>query len=113
MLVQLTPCTEHWDKIRNAVIDRGLGIMIPDDGEQAQELMERRSIEGPNVDNFDPLMGALMDITGRIMDTGAPVRGCPVCFLNVNCMCPKTMCGEDWIDYAADDQLELWQSFQY
>lgn len=103
-------CDGHWTALRSEVEAQGMSALVPESGEQAQRAMVRRDIEGVTVDSFDPLIGALMAIVEQLMMRQARVNGCPICFLNTNCTCPKTLCGEDWINHAVTEQREIWES---
>lgn len=114
-------CQEHWDKLKEALRERGLMGLVPQGGEAAAKLLS----EG----RPDPLMAAHNAIVGNAMDAfGIAImmpnedgsERCPLCYCKRQCFdnpCPGN-CGrpdcspesnaakfETWIERAADDQL--------
>lgn len=129
-------CQNHWDKLRQAIIARGLGDLIAASGQEAlQQAKEELEGKPKNRQNFDPLMSAHWAICGNAMgllkDIGAnplvlmtsdpehPEHECPLCYLNFlsaehdrtctdpNCPKQRGMNFEAWIDKAADGAAEI------
>jgi hypothetical protein len=129
-------CQAHWDALRLAITNRGLGDFISKDGTEALQ-RDVRSLEGkPEVkEKFDPLMGGFWAICNRAMDllryTGQnplalmmhdpehPERECPICYLNYlsaehdktctepTCQKPKGLTFDDWIESVADHMKKV------
>ena len=108
-------CTDHWDRLRTAIADRGMDDLVSGDG---NELMLRIGGGG-----FDPLMGAHLAIISQLAHTAGPgillIPGCPLCEANTAHAqaCTEPSCGradlyDDWLGYAADEQLEQWKTIQ-
>jgi hypothetical protein len=108
-------CQSCWDKLRIAIEQRGLGGFISKDGEVAASQIVNQLTAGVSVDNYDPLMAANFAIWSQslqsfgigMMSEDAP---CPLCYrteLEAHCVDPKCskQTGDDWIQFAADDQL--------
>jgi hypothetical protein len=60
-------CEEHWDRLRELVVDRGLEDLIQPSGERAAEAMAAELEEGQNIRNFDPLMSAHWAILNNVL----------------------------------------------
>ena len=114
-------CQDHWDRLRAKIAERGLSALVPDSGEKAVAAVKERLAGAPaSIDNFDPLMGAMMAILANLTDLFGPVvildPSCPLCRANQaheeQCLYPGdcTFEGYDYmLDCAADDQVTLWQ----
>lgn len=100
-------CQEHWDSLRSAIIDRGMGHLIAKD---AEELAKGKK--------FEPLIGAHNAVMFNLVSIGGVAlmlqEGCPLCFANKmhiqNCKddnCSFTY--DEWIDRAADDALSTYR----
>lgn len=101
-------CTDHWDKLRAAIVSRGLDHLVAKDGKAAisNEIAKLNGEEG----KYDPLMSCHWMITNRALETGGMylmftkedgTQYCPVCeAVNVGG-------GEEshWIDGPADAAL--------
>lgn len=133
-------CVPHWEALRVAIKQRGLKVLMSETGEEAVTKMARSLEEGPSIDNYDPLMSAHWAIAGNAMEHAKrvggnplcilspppehPEWGCPICFLNFlsdehdricgdpACSKPKGMRFDDWIDKAADGQVEAWKAMR-
>jgi hypothetical protein len=129
-------CQPHWDALRLAITNRGLGDFVSKDGVEALN-REVRSLDGkPEAkEHFDPLMGAHWAIMTRAMETlqqiGAnplammmsdpehPERECPICYLNFlsaehdkvcnepTCKKVKGMTFDNWIESVADHMKKV------
>jgi hypothetical protein len=108
-------CQAHWDKLKQAIEDRGLMHLVAGSGEKAAGLVERQ-LQGDDT-AYDPLMAANFAIWNnalkafgiQMMSGDAP---CPLCLMDDHkktCTEPgcKAEGGDDWIRYAADGQLEV------
>lgn len=119
-------CKDHWERLKQAIDDRGLSGFISSDGGAAVKSMVSQADEGITVDNFDPLMGAhnailmtTIEVVGlAVMATDGPDDGhwCPLCYLNQahekSCTDPACVLDKEngydlLIDKAADDQLKI------
>jgi hypothetical protein len=105
-------CQDHWDRLRKKIEERGLSVLISENGEEAaKKLFDQLNGEKPTLDNFDPLMNAhwaifgnvvkiLPQATGYLMDdsspqdniwqTGMPFKffgktwpRCPLCYIGI------------------------------
>jgi hypothetical protein len=129
-------CQPHWDALRLAITNRGLGDFMSKDGTEAMT-RDMRSLAGkPEVkEHFDPLMGAFWAITNRAMDLlkeigisplalmasdpEHPELECPICYLNFisaehdktcndpACKKPKGLTFDDWIESVADHMKKV------
>jgi hypothetical protein len=129
-------CQPHWDALRLAITNRGLGDFVSKDGVEAMQ-RDMRSLEGkPEAkDHFDPLMGGCWAICNRAMETLSqigqsplllmasdpehPERECPICLLNflsaehdktcteLTCKKPKGLTFDDWIESVADHMKKV------
>ena len=110
-------CQEHWNQLREAIEQRGMGHLVAKNGETAAQNAVA-SLQGADTkETFDPLMNANFAIWSNsiqcfgieIMAENAP---CPLCALDNHVKeCTDEKCqfkqtGADWIGFAADGQLE-------
>ena len=110
-------CQDHWDRLRKAIEDRGLSDLIaPDGATAAAQLADQIESGGMTPVNYDPLMaahwaivsnvGALAD--GLVLTLMMPNEDgsdrCPLCYANTHN--PHGHNYDEWIDRAADDQVE-------
>lgn len=116
-------CQPHWDKLRVAIDARGLTKHVSPSGEDAAARLRKqleagamgaKAIDSALRESFDPLMAAHNAITYNAVETrGLAVlqnEGCPLCFLNEQHKRDFGSDGtffEEWIDKAADEQLNL------
>jgi hypothetical protein len=112
-------CMDHWNMLREALKERGLYALVPDNSEKAIDNLQREMTGERSVDTFDPLMNAHWAIIGNLMDQfGLAVmgEGCPLCLANEahdtqchdpNCSGPKPF--DKYIEYAADEQVAAWK----
>lgn len=114
-------CADHWDKLREALKERGLDKYISANAEKA--------IEAVKEDRPDPLAAATFAIYGNALDFGGldllipdaeGAEKCPICYLKQMaiaegaCDCGNPECTpesraagfERWIQHAANEQLE-------
>ena len=129
-------CQKHWDALRNALNERGLGALVSENGEQVIDKTVREYTEGRTLDTYDPLMAAFWAISANGMDfihdmggdlrvlmvdlPDRPFDRCTICYLNWmleqhTATCTRTECkpgkSYEWmIDRAADDQVTTWKS---
>jgi len=117
-------CTDHWDRLRKAIEERGLASLVPDSGEKAASNMARELEGERSIDTFDPLMNAHWAIVNNLMAIASnPIAvmqhdGCPLCLANEtheaqctdpDCEGPRDTMFDSWIDKAADEQVEVWK----
>jgi hypothetical protein len=111
-------CQPHWEKLRQAIKDRGLWSFVATSGENAAAKLVASTNQGTRASNFDPLMSAHNAIVANVMDN-TPVgmalfspnedgsERCPICFVqadhDANCTLTGCVPFETWIDRAADD----------
>jgi hypothetical protein len=112
----LSLCENHWQRLKQAIDDRGLSHLVAKNGQEAARRTAASTVENvPSVANFDPLMSSyLMIIHHSIEASGLEVlqvpedeSRCAICFLKEEHKktCQNPNCGQDfdkWIDYAAD-----------
>lgn len=107
-------CEAHWQRLRDAIKDRGLDGLVSKDGKEAAAKTVAELEGGPSKSTFDPLLGAhnaILSNTLRVVGLvilGADEKGehyCPICYLTQNCACGLGEKCEffDWIERAADD----------
>lgn len=101
-------CQSHWSKLRAAMVDRGIGHLGAQSGEQAIENMTTELAGGKP--DYDPLMDAHWMITNRALEIGGlnlmtskedGSDHCPVCEA-----LSHGASAENWIDGPADAVLE-------
>ena len=98
-------CKPHWDQLRQAILDRGLGGFGAQDS--AAAAVEIASQLGGNDEKFDPLLGSWSRINMRMAESLTELgRGgevlqlrCPLCIL-VEDGQPETV--ENWINGVTD-----------
>lgn len=103
----MTLCQDHWDMLRQEVVDQGLGEWIGKGSDLAVEQLVHQAQHGAQATNYDPLMASFFMIQGRLMGTpggpGLGLRifqvGCGLCYLNSNrdpetgfCKCSDPAC---------------------
>ena len=119
-----TVCQDHWDRMRRAIDDRGLGALVPDSGELAREVVARELAGERSIDTFDPLMNAFFMIMSKTLEYFGPWvlaaadehrSGCLLCFMNEKheheckgCDLPTVKAFDHWIDKAADASKAEW-----
>ena len=109
---QIMPwCQPHWDALREAVEDRGLGPWMSKGGEDAM-LQSVREIEGTQADaqGFDPLLRAWSMINSRILEWSGELWSCPLCTVQRHSdTCKQPGCSVDppqaYIDGCTDSLL--------
>lgn len=114
--VQLRMCSAHWEALKKALDDRGLGRFIARDSEA---LVNRLKSSVGDKSRFEPLFNAHMAIMTNCMNWSGmgvvldPAKEgekdrCPLCWCLASCACGKGIgCSlRNWIEYAADDELE-------
>lgn len=108
-------CKECWDKLRVAIEERGLMQMVGKNGDTAAKMAMERANGDESRGSYDPLMAANFAIWSHVLQaTGVKFMmdsaGCPLCEkTEMEKTCTDPMCkkesGDDWIRFAADDQL--------
>lgn len=114
-------CQPHWDRLRLAVEQKGLGSLVSESGEKAASNLVDEHNHGRTIDNFDPLMGAHNAIVANVLGILKPGPAlevmtadvCPLCYANeaheATCTEPGcTVTYDDWIDFAVNDQVLAW-----
>lgn len=116
-------CQAHWDKLHDAIKDRGLWHLVAKSGEAAQEAAKRQLEGTDTAADFDPLMSAHWAIYARAIDCGGLyLMGtdesgandgdfCPLCELNKHADRTGMPEGQGepsdhWINGCCDAQLE-------
>ena len=105
---QMTPlqkwCQPHWDRLRNRLIERGMGDYIAKGGKAAGMQMVNE-LDGKAIDacGFDPLIRAWSMINLNAMERNFPIYECPVCVVAKHkTKCIEKKCGwpkwEEWMD---------------
>lgn len=114
-------CQNHWDKLREAIVARGLGHLISPSGEKALNMVEfsNKTLSDPKTDffeSYDPLLAAnfcIWNVTVEYMGLSALQADstCPLCAMDDHertCKNPDCLqSGDKWIEYAADGQVEV------
>ncbi len=119
--MRLRFCQEHWQALRDAIDERGLGHLVAKDSEEVAKRLRSQAEVGRTVDNYEPLVAAHMaimqnalEVAGAFLFTGGEdEERCPLCFLNAqheaHCNTPGcTHNFDNWVGNAADDELEFW-----
>jgi hypothetical protein len=113
-------CQEHWNKLKQAIELRGLSHLVAGNAEKATQMLLAQSDPTASFkDTFDPLLAANFSIWNNALEAfglemmaeGAP---CPLCLMDDHAeKCTEPTCkknsGSDWIEFAADGQLEVAQ----
>ena len=110
-------CTSHWDNLRTAIDNRGLGHLVAKSGEKAASQIVNQLQGSEDAKDYDPLMAAYWAITANSikafgLDSMREDFGCPLCALDAHAKecqdqaCPKYT-GQNWIDLASDGQLSI------
>lgn len=114
-------CQEHWDKLRDAIEDEGLGHLIARDGhDAATKMVDALERESTTLANFEPLMTAHWAIIERISKHASGVlfvEGCPLCWVQDEheAHCAEPGCEvtrqtfEEWIPGVAAHMGREWQ----
>lgn len=107
-------CTEHWERLRRAIDDRGLTRFV---SQSDADLIRKHSTGASPATRYDPLLEAHNAIVANtfavagleLFETRADgSEWCPICFL-LTCQCGRPECPtefEGWIENAANDALE-------
>jgi hypothetical protein len=132
---------EHWDKLRVAIQNKGIGGLVSESGPEAIQKLAREAKDGPSVDSFDPLMAAYLSIgqngmrfigevggnpTASMLPDAQPHEKCVICHLNwladdherrceqPNCPKPPGEAAHwEWmIERAASDQVDAWNALK-
>jgi hypothetical protein len=115
-------CLDHWNRLRAAIEQRGLGALVPDSDEKAMSNLQEELSGAPRtIDTYDPLMSAQWAIVTNLVSWFGLValgEGCPLCHANeAHAMhCTDVNCAvidpyDTFIERAVDDQVEVWKSF--
>jgi len=100
-------CQDHWNKLKQAIEERGLMHLVAPDSQTAMENIKEELAGTNTIENYDPLMNATHMIYGRAIECGGLylMTGdfCPLCELE-----KYTQKGEDqvWINGCCDSILE-------
>jgi hypothetical protein len=111
-------CDDHWKKLRAAIELRGLSHLVIGSPEKAVNVLAAQASDSQGFkDTYDPLMAANFAIWNNALEAfglnmmvdDAP---CPLCLMDdhaAECTEPdcKKNSGLDWIEFAADGQLEV------
>jgi hypothetical protein len=104
-------CDAHWQQLKTAIEDRGLGKFIAKNGEAAVAKLTSETMNEQEA--FEPLIGAhnaiLMNALEAVGFQLFASDGCPLCTVISSCTCGQ---GEQcpfrsWINLAADDALAV------
>lgn len=99
-------CASHWDMLRTAIDDNGLGHLVSGSGKEAGHKLEGQLSGEPEAETFDPLMNANFGIWNNAIKAGGPylIFGdyCPICESETHGGQPA----EWWITNAVNDQVE-------
>lgn len=104
-------CQPHWDKLRQAINDRGLSGLIAGSGEKATESLVRQLEGSEDLSDYDPLMACNWAFhtealrLGGLYLMGTDENGnqyCPLCEADFH-----GGHAQEWIDGCADAQLEF------
>lgn len=107
-------CQSHWDRLRKAIEDRGLGALVSKDAEEAVRRAASSVGQKAAAQSFDPLMSAHMLILNNAVRVGGRAMimgdGCPLCLLNARhkSECAEPGCSfsfDGWIERGADEAL--------
>lgn len=115
-------CDGHRDKLLQALEDRSLLELSPDNEEETSWRFQSVMTEGLNKKNFDPMMCCQMaiieetiELCGKLLAflESHGIEICPLCFLNDNhARYGGTECESDafdrWVADAADGASDLW-----
>lgn len=100
----MKPCQNHWDALRLAIDKRGLSQFVAKSGQEVARKMVDE--EADKKANFEPLMGAFMNIVQNAVRIGGMYLladdFCPICESEKNGGPPADW----WIDNAADNELQ-------
>ena len=110
-------CQSHWDKLKTAIDERGLGHLVAKDGVKAAQQIANQLNGSEAKEDYDPLMSAYWAIMAnsiKAFGIGAMQEdfGCSLCALDAHAAeckdegCPKYT-GQNWIDLASDGQLSI------
>lgn len=117
-------CQEHWDGLREAIIERGMGDLIGADAKRAiAGVVDEMTAGKRTLTNFDPLMAAHWAIAGRVIEIRPQIllgmeAHCPICYANLDhaASCPgppacelSANFADDWIPSVADFMLMEWE----
>jgi len=107
-------CEDHWDKLRQAIHDRGLSHLVSRDGDEVANRMKAELEGRASVFTWDPLL----DVNNRIMCRALEVGGlamlhpkedgkprCPICHAMEHSGEPKGT-EKHWIQGPASAALE-------
>lgn len=109
-------CAPHWEKLKQAIRERGLWPLVSPSAEVAHEATLQEIQHGPSKETFDPLLNATWAIYGRALECGGIylMTGdyCPLCELDKHIdqvkhptPAPYTTPSDAWIGGCCDAQL--------
>lgn len=109
-------CKEHWERLREAINNKGLGHLVSNSG---KELFERTTKElHGGVSIPDPLfMAHNMIISAALNDGGLEImmpdengnKKCPLCEVKKNPVDDTENLDEEWIEGSTQDVLDYYQ----
>lgn len=65
-------CDDHWERLRQAISDRGLDHLVAPDAETAVAQAVQELEQGQSPVTYDPLMAAMWGISSNVMRTLGP-----------------------------------------
>lgn len=107
-------CMDHWNKLRDAIRERGLYSLVADSGEKAASNLVNEVKDGTSIDNFDPLMRAHNGILAKCMEMAGPyllemmqpkedgTEHCPLCWHQAK---HEELCTEEGCTYSHDQAI--------
>lgn len=104
-------CMPHWDRLKQAIEDRGLTKLVHSSGEAVVDSMVREVEGNATPGDFDPLANATWAIYGAyIRDVGLAAmmvsedgkEVCPLCGVKS----ARDDMDDNWINGSADQQLD-------
>lgn len=105
-------CQHHWDQVRTAIDQKGLGHLVLKGGARAAGQVVAE-LEQKNIDaaGFDPLLRAWSMINCRALENGLGLVGCPLCLVQKHHdECQQPSCHkplpQEWIDGCTDSLRE-------
>ena len=108
-------CPPHWDELKAALDQRGLGRFTGRDiARVVTDAVERLPTASPR-DSYDPLMSAMLGLYveaidvagGQMLHDDAESELCPVCYVVAGCQCGRgaACLFLKWVEQAADAEM--------
>lgn len=104
-------CTDHWEKLKQAIKDRGLWQLVSKDGEEATQCLTQdieSGIAGKKMDPdyYDPLLSATWMIYTEALRRGGlylmQEKYCPLCEVKKHLSMPEQDADAEWINSCCD-----------